>query len=174
MQVTAVIRPSRDMRPPSWFRLERRTHNTLKHLASEASTQAHSARRSHAARHPFRDETLLHQPLVVEQGRAPMHRNRYISPALKERTRELHARIWRKQCIFLESPAQPSGSPLHLSRFISKSLIYMSHRKGREGCLRHPEALHLSRQSVARLAVRRCNSPARALHLSAEMPFSLI
>lgn len=174
MRVTAVIRPSRDMRSPSWFRLERGTRSTLEYVATETTTQAHSARRSHPARTPFRDETLLHQALVAEQGRTPMRGNRYISPALTEPMRKRHARICRKHSIFPASPEAPVCRPLHLSRFDSKSLFYMNHRKGRRGRLKHPEALHLSRQSVASLTASRCNSLACALHLSGKEPFSSI
>ena len=140
MRVTAVIRPSRDVRSPSWFR----------------------------------DETSLQNPLATEEGRAPVRRNRYISPALTEGTRARHARIWPKNSNFLESPEAPSGRPLHLSRFRSKLLIYMYCFERRKGCLEHHKALHLSRQSVARLPARRCISPAGALHLSGEVRFSLL
>ena len=170
MQVTAVIRPSRDMRPPSWFRLQHRTHRTVRDERHPALWPVVTS----PALNLFRDETLLHQPRVAEQGRAPMRGNRYISPALTERTRERHARIWPNCSNLLEAPEAPSGRPLHLSRFSSKSLFYMNHRKGRGGHLEHPEALHLSRQSVARLTPGRCISPARVLHLSVEMPFSTI
>ena len=132
------------------------------------------ARHSHPLRHSFRDETSLHQPLVAKQGRAPIRADRYISPALTERTRERHARIWPKSSDLIVSPEAPSGGPLHLSRFRTKSLIYMNRRKGRGGHLEHYEALHLSRFSVARLTPRRYISPVKALHLSAEVPFSIV
>ena len=152
------------MRSPSWFRLER----------SGSRWPCIFARRSRQASIEFRDETLLHQPLVAEQGRAPKRRNRYISPALTERSHERHARIWPKHSNFLESPEAPSDRPLHLSRFHSKLLIYKYRLECREGYFELPEALHLSHQSVARLPARRCISPAGALHLSGEVRFSLL
>jgi hypothetical protein len=60
---------------------------------------------------------------------------------------------------------------LHLSRFQSKSLIYIDHQEVREGRRAGPRALHLSRQGVARLPSARCISPAQALHLSIKVPF---
>jgi hypothetical protein len=100
--------------------------------------------------------------------------NRYNSPALTGGPIDEHTINWRKYSHLLIAREEGSTTPLHLSRFRVNSLIYMTPKAGRAGRRAGLRPLHLSRQGVARLPSARCISPAQALHLSTEAPFSFI
>ena len=166
MRLPAVLRRSRDMGPPSWSR-----------LSDICQLPCTFARRSRQSLVVFRYETLLHQALVGGAGQGSLRGSRYICPALSVRNSRATLRNCRPEyAAFASRPEAGRRRGRYICHACSPNqLFYIRHsdEREREGA-RAPRALHLSRQTVASLPPRRCICHAKALHLSREVPFSLV